>query len=139
MVNLYKLTKSSTTLARGEDNWYKICGVVIIKLVKEGMELKKLQDFLIYHIIESLMFEEKKDVLNYINSSNITQITSIENNEEQTSENDDKKTKKIIIEKLNKYFTEKTIQSGDLIGLLFVDGPNLKKDVKMLIKKKIDG
>jgi hypothetical protein len=54
---------------RGDDNWYKHCGIVIKKMSKEYPESKKyLLSFLVAHMIELLLFEDKINVMNYIYS-----------------------------------------------------------------------
>ena len=56
---------------RGDDNWYKHCGIVIRKMSAEYPETKKdhiLIKFLVAHMIESLMYEDKLDVMNYVYS-----------------------------------------------------------------------
>jgi hypothetical protein len=54
---------------RGDDNWYKHCGIVMKKMSKEYPESKKyLLLFLVAHMIELLLFDEKVDVMNYIYS-----------------------------------------------------------------------
>jgi hypothetical protein len=54
---------------RGDDNWYKHCGIVMKKLSKEYPESKKyLLLFLVSHMIELLLFDEKINVMNYIYS-----------------------------------------------------------------------
>ena len=69
----YKLTmyfaNGKDNINRGDDNWYKHCGVVIGKMAKEYPDSKKkLLGFLVAHIIELLLFEEKINVMNYIYS-----------------------------------------------------------------------
>jgi hypothetical protein len=54
---------------RGDDNWYKHCGIVIKKMTKEYPESKKhLLHFLVAHMIELLLFEDKINVMNYLYS-----------------------------------------------------------------------
>ena len=54
---------------RGDDNWFKHCGIVIKKMSKEYPESKKyLIGFLVSHMIEMLQFEDKVNVMNYIYS-----------------------------------------------------------------------
>ena len=62
---------------RGDDNWYKHCGIVIQKLSKENPEMKEyLLEFLTAHMIEQLFFEDKLHLLNYLYSlDNITKNT----------------------------------------------------------------
>jgi len=60
---------------RGDDNWYKHCGIVIKKMSKEYPESKKyLLQFLVAHMIEVLLFEDKINIMNYLYSlESITQ------------------------------------------------------------------
>ena len=54
---------------RGDENWYKHCGIVMKKLSKEYPESKKfLLQFLVAHMIELLLFDEKINIMNYIYS-----------------------------------------------------------------------
>jgi hypothetical protein len=54
---------------RGDDNWYKHCGVVMKKIVKDYPDIKDyLKQFLIAHMIELLLFDEKVELLNFIYS-----------------------------------------------------------------------
>ena len=54
---------------RGDDNWYKHCGIVIKKMSKEYPDSKKyLISFLVSHMIELLLFDDKISIMNYIYS-----------------------------------------------------------------------
>jgi hypothetical protein len=54
---------------RGDDNWYKHCGIIMKKMSKEYPESKKyLLSFLVAHMIELLLFDDKLNVMNYIYS-----------------------------------------------------------------------
>jgi hypothetical protein len=54
---------------RGDDNWYKYCGIVIKKMSKEYIDSKKyLLKFLVAHMIELLLFDDKINLMNYIYS-----------------------------------------------------------------------
>ena len=71
--------KPGTKVPRGDDNWYKHCGVVMRKLAKEYPESKDyLLGFLISHMIELLLFDEKLDLMNYIYSLKEITVNSIE-------------------------------------------------------------
>ena len=61
---------------RGDDDWYKHCGIVIRKMSKEYPESQKyLISYLVAHILEVLLFEEKLNIMNYLYS-----LDSIEKN-----------------------------------------------------------
>jgi superfamily II DNA or RNA helicase len=71
--------KPGMKVPRGDDNWYKHCGVVMRKMAREYPDSKEyLLHFLVAHMIELLLFEEKLDVLNYIYSLNEILANSIE-------------------------------------------------------------
>ena len=66
---------------RGDDNWYKHCGIVMRKMSTEYPEIKKDQiliKLLVSHMIENLMFEDKLDVMNYVYSLTKLNHESIE-------------------------------------------------------------
>jgi hypothetical protein len=68
-----------TKVPRGDDNWYKHCGIVIQKMAKEYPDSKKyLLQFLVAHMIELLLFEDKIHVMNYLYSLESIAQESIE-------------------------------------------------------------
>ena len=65
-------------IVRGDDNWYKYCGITIKRLIKEKIiERKELLVFLLDHILDLLLFDEKLKLLNYIYSLNIIENGSL--------------------------------------------------------------
>jgi superfamily II DNA or RNA helicase len=71
--------KPGIKVPRGDDNWYKHCGVAMRKISKEYPDSKEfLLYFLIAHMIELLLFEDKLELLNYIYSLNEIVNNSIE-------------------------------------------------------------
>jgi superfamily II DNA or RNA helicase len=79
----YNLTKEfsmrGTKVPRGDDNWYKHCGVVMRKMSREYPESRDyLLSFLVAHMIELLLFQEKLDLMNYIYSLNEIENNSLE-------------------------------------------------------------
>ena len=119
ILNLYNLTKSTFTISRGETDWYKICGAVIVKMAKEGYPIKDLQDFLISHIVESLMIDEKIQLLNYLELTKNTCQESEEN---------------IFLNKIKKYFCNQFIYVNNILGIGVVNGPT-KKNLIMFVNK----
>ena len=53
---------------RGDDDWYKHCGIVIKKLAKNEEMYEELLEFLVDHILELLLFDDKIDIMNYLYS-----------------------------------------------------------------------
>jgi superfamily II DNA or RNA helicase len=61
--------KPGKKVLRGDDNWYKHCGVVMRKMSRDFPDSREyLLHFLAAHMIELLLFEEKLDLMNYIYS-----------------------------------------------------------------------
>jgi hypothetical protein len=56
-------------IKRGEDNWYKFCGITMKRLINGGMNKVFLDDIIIDNLLDSLFYKEKVDVLNYVYSS----------------------------------------------------------------------
>jgi hypothetical protein len=81
--NNYQVTQdyinSNEKVPRGDDDWYKHCGVVIKKMSKEYIDSKKyLLEFLVEHMMETLLFEEKIEVMNYLYSMEQIERNSLE-------------------------------------------------------------
>ena len=58
-----------TSVPRGDDNWFKHCGIVMKKLAKDYPDSKELLiTFLVAHLIETLLFEDKLELMNYLYS-----------------------------------------------------------------------
>jgi hypothetical protein len=111
--------RTSEIVPRGDDNWYKHCGVTMRKLVKnEIMTSVDTLHFLVEHLVDMLLFNEKISIMNY--------IYSIENFEENSLEY-----------YIKKYFDSKIVRTqrstsiilflGDKIHIMLLKG---KKWVK---------
>jgi hypothetical protein len=67
--NLCNEFTKQTKVPRGDDNWYKHCGIVIKKMKNEYPESQKyLIGFLAAHMIELLLYDEKHEIMNYLYS-----------------------------------------------------------------------
>ena len=64
---------------RGDDNWYKHCGITFKKLIKENIlgEGEALE-LLIEHNVDMLLFDEKVELLNSIYSANVDVLDDFE-------------------------------------------------------------
>ena len=82
MIINYDTSREFTKLPRvprGDDNWYKHCGIVMRKMAKDYPESSKyLIDFLVAHMIEILLFDEKLSVMNYLYSLEHIENSSFE-------------------------------------------------------------
>lgn len=72
-------SKKSMKVPRGDDDWYKHSGVVIRRMYAEYPEAKKdklFTNFLVAHMIDLLLFDDKLSLLNYLYLlDNITENT----------------------------------------------------------------
>ena len=56
-------------IERGEHDWFKYCGIALRKIVKDYPGIQEyLLEFVIAHMIELLLFDDKLDLMNYIYS-----------------------------------------------------------------------
>ena len=79
-LNISKDFTKQNKVPRGDDNWYKHCGIVIKRMAKEYPETRgdMLIQFLIEHMIELLLFEDKIEVMNYLYSLNAIKNGTLE-------------------------------------------------------------
>jgi hypothetical protein len=64
---------------RGDDSWYKHCGIVIKKMNKVfKIPSSTLIGFVVAHMIESLLYEEKINVMDYLYSQDTIVENSVE-------------------------------------------------------------
>jgi hypothetical protein len=102
----YDSTLAIKSIDRGNKNWYDHCGMVIKKLVVEYPGMKAhINNFLIAHIIETLFFADKLDLLNYIYSINPLTPDSLE-------------------EKIKQYFEKRVIVTQKIKAILLYDMKN---------------
>jgi hypothetical protein len=74
-----EFSKAGSKVSRGDDNWYKHCGIVMRKIANDYPDSKGfLLNFLVAHMIELLLFDEKLDLMNYIYSLNEISGTGLE-------------------------------------------------------------
>jgi len=78
----YNITQEftkKTKVPRGDDNWYKHCGIVMRKMSKEYPESKQyLLNFLVSHMLEQLVYNDKLVVMNYLYSLEDIERNSVE-------------------------------------------------------------
>jgi hypothetical protein len=82
---------------KGQNNWYKFCSVVINEMEGEGINRDLLIEFLIAHIIDTLIFDDKLQLINYLYFKN-DNLSNFEI-------------------KLKKYIDSKIIKSKEIEGL----------------------
>tara|TARA_A100001011_G_scaffold117805_1_gene124346 strand:+ start:2329 stop:5886 length:3558 start_codon:yes stop_codon:yes gene_type:complete len=62
----YTLAHTPQDIEAKSDNWYAFCSLVYPKLESEGWSRKLLDKLLVHHMIESLRFLNKLELLNYL-------------------------------------------------------------------------
>ena len=127
----YNLTLETTKVQRGNDNWYEHCGIVFRKLAENENDiipektvkdrLSILEQFLIEHIVDNLMLNEKLDLLNYIYSDEHLE-TKLTNER-----------LKRFFGKMKKYLLSKLIVSKKLTGIVIFNGPSRIENVNIYI------
>ena len=126
----YSLALETSKVQRGNDNWYEHCGVIIRKLSTEDEivpadsdqeRLEILEGFLIEHIVDTLMMNEKIDLLNYIYSD--------ENIESKIK---DKKMQRFF-GKVKLYLKTKELVSKGITGLILFNGPSRIENVNVFV------
>ena len=105
----FDITKDYTKqekVKRGDDDWYKHCGIVMKKMSKDYPDIKEhIINFLVAHIIETLLFDDKLNVMNYLYSLESIQHNTFEWLAKEYFELNSIKTKNLtsfIMFKLNK-------------------------------------
>jgi hypothetical protein len=113
MISNFNLTKEFTKqqkVPRGDDNWYKHCGIVMKRMSQEYPEMNEyLLEILVSHIIETLLYNEKLDLMDYIYSL----------------ENIDKE-KNIVEYYSKKYFEEKSIVTNNFTAFILYNLSKMK-------------
>lgn len=109
IVREYVKKPIGSRVERGDDNWYKHCGIAIQKINKayNGLTVETLIGFVFAHMIELLLYEEKINVMDYIYSINPIIKNSIEEHikdyfEKISIKISKTKTQAIILYNLNK-------------------------------------
>ena len=133
MYNNYNITSETKSMKRGNDNWYELCGIVIRKMAKEDdiipantieERLKILESFVIEHIVDSLMMDERINLLNYIYSDD-------EIEDKLTSEKH-----KRFFNKIKIYLLSKIITLKNLTGLIVFNGPSRISNLNVFVLKE---
>jgi hypothetical protein len=130
MFSNYNLALETSKVVRGNDNWYQHCGIVLRKMSKENdiipadsdnKRLEILEQFLIEHIVDSLMMEERINLLNYIYGDD--ELESNMKNERL----------KRFFGKVKKYIISKIIVAKGLTGMIVFNGPSRVENLNIFI------
>jgi hypothetical protein len=73
-------TFTTASINRGNKNWYELCGLVVRKMIEEGFDKNLLFKYVIEHIVDTLMLEDRIDLMNFIwNNKNYNTLTTESN------------------------------------------------------------
>ena len=62
----FTYARESLKVERGENNWYKYCGISMRKMAQQELiNTEELSDLLVEHLVDFLAFGDKLDLLNY--------------------------------------------------------------------------
>lgn len=132
MFSNYNLALETSKVERGNDNWYQLCGLVLRKMAKENdivpadsekERLEILEQFLIEHIVDSLMMNEKIDLLNYVYSNK-----DLESKLPQGYER-----LKRFYGKMKKYLLTKLIVAKGITGMVIFNGPSRIENLNIFV------
>jgi len=132
MFNNYNLALETSKVERGNDNWYQLCGLVLRKMAKEDYiipadsekeRLEILEQFLIEHIVDSLMMNEKIDILNYIYANKDLE-TKLPQGYERL---------KRFYGKMKKYLLTKLIVAKGITGMVIFNGPSRTENLNIFV------
>ena len=122
MRDQYVEALQTSKVKRAVNDWYKHCGVIMRKMNKElNISIETLEDFLIEHIVDSLMYEDKMDLLNYLNLDWTTDCDNIQGDR--------------FLKKAKKYLCSKIIKFKNLIAVVLFNGPSRKDNLKINVLK----
>jgi hypothetical protein len=128
---------NSENVPRGDDDWYKHCGVTIRKLIKnEIMTIEDAKQLLVENLVDMLSYSEKVNLMNYIYSVTKFQEKSIEHLIKTYLENKIIKTKRLTSIIL---ILEDKIQVMLLKNKKWLKGePEDDREVAIEVAKKLD-
>ena len=113
----YDTARTTIKLDRGEEDWYKYCGLVIGRFIQEKVSIDVLQDLLISHIIETLMYNDKIELFKYLHLTK-EKCKNIKKGD-------------VFLMKIQKYFCDKIIYTSRLTAIVLFDGPSRVNNLKV--------
>ena len=72
----FKLATTPNDSGRGDTNWFLLCSNTIDRLEANGIKRPLLEKYVVEHLLESLYFDDKLEILNYI--TNKTTLSDFE-------------------------------------------------------------
>jgi hypothetical protein len=121
----YEKALTTRKVERGDNDWYKHCGVVMRKMnTNEKIEISVLEDYLIEHIMDSLIYQDKIHLLNYLSSIWNLECDNISFEKER------------FLNKIKKYICAKLIKTKNITAIILFDGPSRVNNLHIYIFKE---
>ena len=73
----FNIATNKQVIIRGEDNWYKFASLIFEKLEEDGYNKSLLHDLLIVNLVESLLFNQSIELLNYLYNSKLDRFENL--------------------------------------------------------------
>jgi len=119
----YNKALTTTKVVRGENDWYKYCGVIMRKMHEEDkIDINILEEFIIEHIVESLIYSDRLELYNH--------LIDKWNDDCNGDENDDR-----FIKKIKKILCSKIIKAKNVIGVVIFNGSSRKENINIYVLK----
>jgi len=117
----YNLTLNTTKVERGNKNWYDHCGIVIRKMISKGIDKNMLAMYLINHIVDSLILNDRIELMNFIwtNKGFYKTISDAKF--------------KYFIKRVTEYLQSKIISHKRLEAVVIYDGPSSIENLQIYV------
>lgn len=123
MYSNYKQVMTTTETVKGNYDWYMFCGVIRNKMIEEGeIDEETFNGFLVEHICDSLMLNEKVDLLNYLTAHPM-------------EENELNGVYKRFVSMIRSYMYSKFVVAKKVTGIVLFDGPSRVTNLNVYILK----
>jgi superfamily II DNA or RNA helicase len=119
MYDSFVITTNTGKIERGNKNWYELCGVVVRKMISEGIDKNVLVKCVIEHIIDTLILDDKIELINLMWTN--SQFYTIISDANFT----------FFAKYVYKYLHLKIIDYKKISAFIFYDGPSSVDNLKI--------
>ena len=121
MYENYNLALNSAKIERGNKNWYDNFGIVIRKMISKGIDKNVLALYLIHHIVDTLILNDRVDVMNFIWGDKDYRKTITDAN------------LKYFVKRVTEYLQSKIISYKKLEAVVIYDGPSSIENLQIFV------